>query len=361
MVRMRDRMRHYKHVAEHTYLAARRASPAFDHLVRAVERYADRNATQLAASVTYFGFLSFFPLIALAFSVLGYVSFMHDEAREVLRAAIQEVLPGLGDQLPIEAIERARVGAGLIGLLGLLYSGLGAVSALRQALHAIWLKSLKDGPNFIIAKLFDTLTVVIVGIALLASVTLTSTAQAGTHWLLDQVGLDQSIVVAGVTRTLGFVIAIGADTVIFLVLFRRLSGTRRPLWMLWRGALLAAVGFELMKLLAAFLLRSTLDNPVYASFAVLVGLLVWINLVTRFLLFTAAWTATQRPSDEQYSASALESVRSDGAGTPAPAPAPGSSPPPRRHTARWGVGVFGAAGVAYMVWRSRSRNRSRSR
>ncbi|WP_236539496.1 YihY/virulence factor BrkB family protein [Spiractinospora alimapuensis] len=348
-------------MAEHTFLAARRASPAFDHSVRAVERYSDRNATQLAASVTYFGFLSFFPLIALAFSVLGYVSFMHDEVREALRAAIHDVLPGLGDQLPIEAIERARVGAGVIGLVGLLYSGLGAVSALREALHAIWLKSLKDGPNFVVAKLFDTLTMVVVGIALLASVTLTSTAQAGTHWLLDQVGFDQSIVVAGVTRALGLFIAIAADTVIFLVLFRRLSGTRRPWWMLWRGALLAAVGFELMKLLATFLLRSTLDNPVYASFAVLVGLLVWINLVTRFLLFTAAWTATQPPSDDHYSAPVRKPARSSDAETSTPDPAVRGSRPPRRHPALWGVGAVSAAGVAYAVWRRRSGNRPRSR
>ena len=51
---------------------------------------------------------------------------------------------------------------------------------------------------------------------------------------------------------------------------------------------------EVLKLAGTFLVAHTVRNPVYASFAVLVGLLVWINLASRFILFTAAWTATRR-------------------------------------------------------------------
>jgi membrane protein len=61
-----------------------------------------------------------------------------------------------------------------------------------------------------------------------------------------------------------------------------------------RGCLFGAVGFEVLKLVGTYFVGHTMRNPVYASFAVIVGLLIWINLVSRFILFTAAWTATRR-------------------------------------------------------------------
>ena len=72
---------------------------------------------------------------------------------------------------------------------------------------------------------------------------------------------------------------------------------------MWWGALIGAVGFELLKSAATLLLAGTLTNPVYASFAVLVGLLVWINLVMRLVLFSAAWTATWLPVLPPYTGS----------------------------------------------------------
>ncbi len=297
---LRDRVRHYRQRALETYWALRRSRPWFDHAVRAYERYTDRQGNQLAASVTYFAFLSFFPLIALAFAVVGYAVEVDPNARSYLETAIDEQLPGLSQQLPIDQVAQARTGAGVIGLLGLAYTGLGAVGALREALHTMWMKSVSDGPNFLVAKAIDLAVTAVLGTALLASVALTGVAQAATGWLLGLVGLDGSFTAAAATRLLGLAIAIGADLLIFLVLFSRLSGTRRPWRLLWRGALFAAVGFEVLKAAGALLIGGTLANPVYASFAVLVGLLVWLNIVLRMVMFAAAWTATWLPVPPPY-------------------------------------------------------------
>ena len=48
--------------------------PFVDHVVRTVEHYGSVNGNALAAAVTYFAFLSFFPILALAFAVVGLVS-----------------------------------------------------------------------------------------------------------------------------------------------------------------------------------------------------------------------------------------------------------------------------------------------
>src|SRR4051794_24844767 len=62
--------------------AARRSSPLLDHGVRTQQHYADVNGTALAGGVTYYGFLSFFPLLAVAFFVVGQVAKVYPQARD---------------------------------------------------------------------------------------------------------------------------------------------------------------------------------------------------------------------------------------------------------------------------------------
>ena len=60
-----------------------------------VEHYGEVKGSALAASVTYFAFLSFFPILALAFAVIGLVSRAYPDADDDLLTAINDVLPGL--------------------------------------------------------------------------------------------------------------------------------------------------------------------------------------------------------------------------------------------------------------------------
>ncbi|MBV2367160.1 YihY/virulence factor BrkB family protein, partial [Streptomonospora nanhaiensis] len=360
-----DRVRHYRNLAMETYWAVRRRRPVADHAVRAYERYADVQGDRLAAAVTYYAFLSFFPLLALAYAAVGYAAAVEPAARDHLERALAESLPGLSEGLPVAEIAAARTGAGVVGLLGLLYAGVGALGAVREALHRVWLKDVTGGPGVVLAKAADVLVMAVLGACLLGSVALTSVAQAATHWLLGWVGLAESVVALAATRVLALVIAIAVDTVIFVVVFSRLSGTRRPLRLLWPGALLAAAGFEILKAGGALLLGGTLSNPVYASFAVVVGLLVWINLVMRMVLLCAAWTATWLPVPPPYQGAVpvdlpiglareeptRQAVRQDLAGgaaalpaRPGPERAPGG---PARARPRWpGRGALGRAAGA---------------
>jgi len=51
------------------------------------------------------------------------------------------------------------------------------------------------------------------------------------------------------------------------------------------------VGFTVLKLLGARLVSGTVNNPLFASIALVVGLLVWLNLIARLTLIAAAWAA----------------------------------------------------------------------
>jgi inner membrane protein YhjD len=265
----------------------------FDHLGRAYDRYKEQRGNRLAAALSFYGFLSFFPLVALAFAVTGYTVSISPAARDAVSKAIDQVVPALADKLPVGQIAEAKAGAGVLALLGLAWSGLGWIGVWRESLRTIWQGAEGDG-NTVVNKLWDLGVLCVLGLALLASVTLSSFTTSATHAVLRWIGL------AGVTgagtflRFVAVCVAIGANTLIFLVLFSQLAGTKASWRQLLRGCVFGAVGLEVLKLVGTYLIGHTLRNPVYASFGVLVGLLVWVNLVSRFILFAAAWTATRR-------------------------------------------------------------------
>ncbi|MEU4228885.1 YihY/virulence factor BrkB family protein [Nonomuraea sp. NPDC026600] len=265
--------------------------PGLDHLMRTVQRYQLRFGDRLAGAVTYFAFLSFFPLIALAYALFGYVLSNDTNAIRALEKAIKEQLPGLADQINLQAIAEARATAGVIGLAGLLYAGMGAVDALRGALAEI---SMTTAPplNFFVGKLRDLISLLLLGVTMVVSVLIGGAATQATTNVATTLGLGSAPVTTGTLWLVGLVASVVADWLLFLIVLGWVGRTTQPFRVLARGALLGAVGFGLLKQVASLLLAQTLSNPVYGAFAVMVGLLVWINLSARFVLYVAAWTAT---------------------------------------------------------------------
>jgi inner membrane protein YhjD len=273
---------------------SRERSRGFDHLVRAFERYQERRGDRLAAALTSYAFLSFFPLMALAYALLGYLVGVSDEARDYFVRAINSQLPGLAGQLDVEQIAQSKTAVGVLGLVALLVTGIGWVQVLRESLRDIWGNEPGGGGNFFLKRLWDGAVLAFLGLILICGMAVTTVTTSATHTVLGWLGLEDVPGAGTGLRLLSLTCAIFFDTVVFLALFSRLSGTRAPWRRIIRGALFGAVGFEILKQIAAFLIGRTTQNPVYGTFAVLVGLMVWINIATRFALFVAAWTATRR-------------------------------------------------------------------
>src|SRR5260221_306125 len=245
----------------------RRAWPWFDHAARAFERYRDCFGDRLAAGLTYYSFLSIFPLIALAFAVAGYAVAVDPNAGRHVEEAIGVILPGIASTLPIDEIARAKTGAGVIGLVLLAWAGLGWVGALRGSLRSVWgFDSVTDG-SFVIVKLRDALTMILLGTALLVSVGLSGLASSATPTVLSNLGLSHVYGAGLAVRLASLTVAFGTDVAILLVMFTVLSGTRAPWRALARGAVVDAVGLEALKLVGTYLITRTTRNPVYASFA----------------------------------------------------------------------------------------------
>ncbi|MEU8316916.1 YihY/virulence factor BrkB family protein [Nonomuraea sp. NPDC048881] len=262
-----------------------------DHLVRAVRRYQLQGGDRLAGSVTYFSFLSFFPLLALGYAVLGYTLDASSATREALETAINERLPGMATDLNLEQIAGARTTAGIIGLLGLLYAGLGAMDALRAALREMSMTTVPP-PNYFLGKLRDLISVILLGATLVVSTLVSGAATTVTDKVLDHVFGDNSPLSTEAFRIFVVVASVVADWVLFVILLGWVAKPAEPFKVIVRGALLGAIGFGLLKQVASLLLSTTLSNPVYGAFAAIVGLLVWMNFSARLVLLAGAWTST---------------------------------------------------------------------
>src|SRR4029077_16291399 len=88
------------------------------------------NGGGLGALLTFYGFLSLFPLLLVLVTVLGYV--LHDNPqlqRDILNSAVAD-LPIIGDQIRNNVTSVKGNGIGLvIGLLVTFYGGLRAADA----------------------------------------------------------------------------------------------------------------------------------------------------------------------------------------------------------------------------------------
>ncbi|MDQ1731784.1 MAG: rane protein [Pseudonocardiales bacterium] len=273
--------------------------PAIAHLVRAYQHYKSNHGDHLAAAITYFSFLAIFPLVLLGVSIVAYVLAAHQGLQDSLFAAIYRNVPGpFGDTLKgaINGAIRNRTSVGLIGLAGVLFAGLGWIANLRVAIDTVWgLPPAKR--NLIKAKLADLLVLAGLGLGVVVSVGLTAAGTAAGGWLLRQLKLD----VAGasaVTAALGIVLGILGSMVVFGWLLIRLPDVQVARRTAVRATLLAAVGFEVLKIAGTYYIARVVKSPAGAAIGPVVGILVWIDLVSRYLLYCVAWAGTAVPASE---------------------------------------------------------------
>lgn len=268
------------------------------HLKRTWQRYRAEKGDTLAASVSYYAFLSFFPLILLALSVVGYVVRGSDAAERKIIVQIQNALPGaiIGEGgINLDSIANQSGTIGLIALVGLVISGTGWVGAMRQSLRHMWgAEDLKV--NFAVSKLIDIGLLAALGGVLALSVTVSGLGTQGTAQLIDLFNMEDTTGARTTIKVVGLMLPFLVDIAVFGFLFSTLPHVPTRTRALFKGAVLGAVLFEILKLVGAYYIaRTTKGAAVYGTFAVVIGLVVWLNLVMRLTLLTGAWTATALP------------------------------------------------------------------
>jgi membrane protein len=267
-----------------------------DHVVRAYQRFDQRNGGFYAAGLTYYTIFALFPLLMVSFAVVGFMlsrdppllSTIDNHIRTSVTGALGEQLIGLMNS----AID-ARASIGAIGLVTAAWGGLSWMSHLRAAMTEMWWDQQPESPGFLRNKLSDLVAMLgtfVVTVATLALTALGSAApmQAVLRWL----GIPDFSVFGLVFRGISIVVSLLVSWMLFTWMIGRLPRHKVDLVSSMRAGLLAAIGFELFKQVASIYLRAVLRSPAGATFGPVLGLMVFSYVTAYLVLFAAAWGAT---------------------------------------------------------------------
>ncbi|MGH3506953.1 MAG: YihY/virulence factor BrkB family protein, partial [Nocardioidaceae bacterium] len=353
------------------FARAQERHPMLAHAVATIQHYNGVHGNVLAGAVTYFGFLSFFPILAIAFSVIGYVSIAFPDARDSLVTAIEQVFPGIvtvdgsDGTISLEQIEKASATVGTIGFITLLYTGLGWLSGLRSALTASFELPQEEQRNFFVGKAIDLMFLAVLGFVLLVSVGISGVAKGLADEVLELVGLDSTWIGPILIWAISTLLGVSASILLFFVMFRLLGKPELPGKPLWQGALIGAVGFELQKFIFVNVLGGV-GGSAFAPLAIAITLLVWINYFSRLVFIGASWAVTSPLSAKVMEARREEAARNVLEEQPEPdevdaaassrARAGVSGPPARKRSGGFDLGsaLLGGAAAAVaaaLFWR----------
>jgi YihY family inner membrane protein len=237
-------------------------------------KYADDQGGYLAALITYYGFLSLFPLLLLLVTILGFA--LHGDPvlqAKLLNSALAQ-FPLFGSQLRESVHARAGSGLGLVvGILGTLYGCLGAAQATQNALNRAWAVPRNIRPNPILSRLRSLLLVVVLGTGVLVTTALSAlTTGAGAFGATVDTGLQIGAIALAMLANIG----------LFMLAFRVLTAREVPTRHLRVGAVVAGIGWQLVQLLGTYLVSHVLkgSREAYGVFGLVLGLIAWIYLLS---------------------------------------------------------------------------------
>jgi membrane protein len=267
--------------------------------VRVFDNYTKARGPLLSAGLSYQAIFAVFAAIWVGFAIAGTVIRDNTELQTALFELLKTNVPGLIDDGtnsgaidPQQLLNSSVLGwTGAIAAVLLLVSALNWLASGRDAVRAIFGVPGQQ-VNIILLKLKDLGLALGFGVAILLSAALSVASTAALGVILDGLGIDRDSAAGSVVaRISGLVLVLVLDTIVLGLFYRVLSGLRIPLRLLAQGTVIAAVALSVLKILGTTLLGGATNNPLLAGFAVIIGLLIWFNLICQVILIGASWIA----------------------------------------------------------------------
>lgn len=242
--------------------------------IAVIYKYIDDSGGHLAALLAYYGFLSMFPLLLLASTILGIVLSGDPGAQKAVLDSALSQFPVIGAQLQ----QPERVGGGIVGLLvgglGALYGGLGIAVAAQAAMNTAWTVPKNNRPNPIRARGRGLLLLVTVGSAVLVTSVLSALGGgAGPLGVGPRVGV---LIASMVVNTAAFVVG-----------FRVATARHLSVRDVAPGAVAAAVIWQLLQSFGAGYIGHVVKNSSDTNgvFALVLGLIAFLYVAAVAVVF----------------------------------------------------------------------------
>jgi len=257
---------------------------AFDRLQRrhralavpmaVVKKFADDQGGNLSALIAYYGFFSLFPLLLVLVTGLGFVLDGNPDAqRAVVDSALKDI-PIVGDQIRAGSLTGSPT-ALVVGLVGAVLSGLGVTLAAQTAFQRVHGVPHRERPDFLFSRLRGLGLLAILGTLQIVSTVASGLVTGGFGGPL--------LVVAGIA------VSLATNLMLFFAAFRLLTDNDIATHRLWPGIVSATILWTALQAVGGAYIGHVVKGAgaTYGTFATVIGLLTWIFLGARIVVYSA--------------------------------------------------------------------------
>lgn len=258
----------------------RRRSPFVDVVIEVIVGFGRHTSGRNSAVLAYYGFLTLFPLIMVATTVLGFVLQGRPDLRDdIVDSAIAQI-PVLGSQILSQSGDlQGNTVALAIGLAGALWGSTRAFAGLQSALDDVWEVPLDRRPSLVVRRVHSLVGLLVIGAGQLATVALTAISRSAGIPLLGSV-----FVLVGVAVV---------NMAVLASMFRYLTAAPTTWALVWPGALVGGAAFTGLQLVGTVLVTELLAGAqsVYGAFASVFAVTAWLSVHATVALLSAELNA----------------------------------------------------------------------
>jgi membrane protein len=246
-----------------------------------IYKYFDDRGPYLAALITYYAFVSLFPLLLLLYSVLGFVLQGHRHLRADVEHSVLQNFPVIGKQLS-DSIHGFN-GSGIalaVGIVGTLYGGLGAMQAAQAGFNQVYGVPRNKQPNPLRSRVrsLGLLALLGSGVVLATGIAvILSTANGISR------NLGEAVHIAG------FGVSFAVNVALFSTSFRLLTARELGFRQVLAGGIVAAALWMLIQALGSAYISHAFKHSqhLYGIFGIVLATLAWLYLQSVVLILSA--------------------------------------------------------------------------
>jgi len=246
--------------------------------IAVVKRYGDDRAGMYSALITFYGLLAVFPLMLLFITAASRVLGPNSKATKSLIDSALSQFPVIGSKIAsnIHALSKGNTLATVLAALFLLWGALGLTSALQTASHEAWRRPRHAEPNLWLRTGRGLLLLGVIAVAVVLTTISASVAASGYLSQFSRL-LNPGLIIAGA------VINICAYALALKILAPKPTGWADVL----PGALVGGIAWTALQQLGGYLISHQLHRTteIYGFFAIVLGLIFWLNLGARLFLY----------------------------------------------------------------------------
>jgi len=240
-----------------------------------IKKYGEDTIGYQAALLTYYAFLSLFPLLLVLTTLTQLIANTYPHLQASIIHGTTSYFPILGSQLSAHVHSLHRSGVALIvGLLFTFYGARGVADVFRHGVNRIWQVPKSEQDSFPQSAFKSFVIIVVGGLGFTVASVSAGLAAAAGHGL--------------VFRLLSILLNVFILFWLFVFLLRISLPKKIAFGGLRTAAITAVTGLVVLQLLGGYLLARELKNldALYSYFALALGLLFWIYLQAQIIYYS---------------------------------------------------------------------------